>query len=280
MLLKTVGEAMDIVEVAAEELDPREAAVYQRALDALSQAGVPSLVGGAYAFASYTGIVRHTKDFDIFLRRSDVEAALQVLAGIGARVERTFPHWLAKAHFEGGLFVDLIYSSGNGVAVVDDLWFQHAQDGEVLGRKVRLCPAEEILWSKAFVQERERYDGADVLHLLRARAEHMEWDRLLRRFGEHWRVLLSYLVLFGFVYPGSPGKIPPSVMEGLLRRLGEESESGAGQDSVCRGTLLSRLQYLPDLRRWGYRDARPIDPDHLASWTAAGEKEESERTEG
>ena len=274
MLLKTLGEAMDIVEVAGEELDPREAAVYQRALDALTRAGVPSLVGGAYAFASYTGIVRHTKDFDVFLRRSDVEAAMRALAGIGARVEHTFPHWLAKAHFNGGLFVDLIYSSGNGVAIVDDLWFQHAQEGEVLGRKVRLCPAEEILWSKAFVQERERYDGADVMHLLRARVEHMDWDRLLRRFGENWRVLLSHLVLFGFVYPGEQRRIPASVMEGLLRRLREES----GEDGLCRGTLLSRLQYLTDLRRFGYRDARPIDAEHLASWTAAGEKEEAERS--
>ncbi len=271
---------MDIVEVAGEELDPREAAVYQRALDALSRAGVPTLVGGAYAFASYTGIVRHTKDFDLFLRRSDVDAALRVLEEAGARGERSFPHWLAKAHFADGLFVDLIYSSGNGVAIVDDLWFQHAMDAEVLSRAVRLCPAEEILWSKAFVQERERYDGADVLHLLRARAAHLDWDRLLRRFGEHWRVLLSYLVLFGFVYPGERGSIPGEVMDGLLRRLRAEGTPPSGQDAVCGGTLLSRLQYLTDLRRFGYRDARPVDADDLAPWTAAAEREEAERSGG
>ena len=48
-----------------------------------------------------------------------------------------------------------------------------------------------MIWSKAFVMERERYDGADVAHLLHACAER---DRLgapdpaLRR---HWRVLLQ-----------------------------------------------------------------------------------------
>ena len=270
---------MDIVEVAGEELDPREAAVYQRALDALSRAGVPSLVGGAYAFASYTGIVRHTKDFDLFLRRRDVDAALRALEEAGARGERTFPHWLAKAHFELGLFVDLIYSSGNGVAVVDDLWFEHAQDGEVLGRKVRLCPVEEILWSKAFVQERERYDGADVMHLLRARADRMDWDRMLRRFGENWRVLLSYLVLFGFVYPAERGRIPGEVLDVLLERLRSEDVAGP-PDGICRGPLLSRLQYLTDLRRFGYHDPRPVDPAELSGWTAAAEREEAERGQG
>ena len=50
--------------------------------------------------------------------------------------------------------------------------------------------------------ERERYDGADIAHLLRARADQLAWRRLLRRFGPHWRVLLGHLVLFGFVYPG------------------------------------------------------------------------------
>ncbi|HEX5041463.1 MAG TPA: nucleotidyltransferase family protein [Candidatus Polarisedimenticolaceae bacterium] len=271
---------MDIVEVAGEELDPREAAVYQRALDALSRAGVPSLVGGAYAFASYTGIVRHTKDFDLFLRRRDVDTALRVLEGAGARGERTFPHWLAKAHFDDGLFVDLIHSSGNGVATVDELWFRHAAQAEVLGRSVRLCPAEEILWSKAFVQERERYDGADVMHLLHARAEHLDWERLVRRFGEHWRVLLSHLVLFGFVYPSERARIPATVMEGLLRRLERESRAMAPGERLCRGTLLSRLQYLPDLRRERYRDARTLSAADLAPWSAAGEREEAERREG
>jgi hypothetical protein len=147
----------------------------------------------------------------------------------------------------------------------------------VLGRTVRLCPAEEILWSKAFVQERERYDGADVLHLLRARAEHLDWDRLVRRFAENWRVLLSYLVLFGFVYPGERERIPAPVIDGLLHRLGE-TDTPADGDRLCRGTLLSRLQYLTDVRRFGYRDARPIDPADLASWTAAGEREEAERS--
>jgi hypothetical protein len=165
--------------------------------------------------------------------------------------------------------------------VVDDLWFAHAQPARVLGRSVRACPAEEILWSKAFVQERERYDGADVMHLLRACARTLDWDRLLMRFGRHWRVLLAHLLLFGFVYPADSARIPAGVMELLLGRLHEEIAAGvADGDGLCQGTLLSRLQYLVDVRRWGYGDARTIDPGDLARWTAAGEREDAERSAG
>ena len=64
----------------------------------------------------------------------------------------------------------------------------------VLDVPVRLIPAEEMIWSKAFVMERERYDGADVAHILRACAETLDWPRLLQRFDGHWRVLLQHLV--------------------------------------------------------------------------------------
>ena len=41
---------------------------------------------------------------------------------------------------------------------MDAEWFAHARDGEVLGLPVKLCPPEEeLIRSKAFVQERERF---------------------------------------------------------------------------------------------------------------------------
>jgi hypothetical protein len=119
---------------------------------------------------------------------------------------------------------------------------------------VLVCPVEELLWTKAFVMERERYDGADVAHLIQAHAERIDWGHLLRRFGPHWRVLLSHLVLFGFIYPGERARIPEEVMEELLQRL--RAEHGTNDEpGVCQGGLLSRAQYLSDFER-GYRDAR------------------------
>jgi len=49
--------------------------------------------------------------------------------------------------------------------------------------------------------ERERYDGADIAHILRARAADLDWERLLERFAGHWHVLLSHLILFEYL-PG------------------------------------------------------------------------------
>jgi hypothetical protein len=234
---------------------------------------VPFLVGGAYAFARYTGIERHTKDFDVFVRPDDAQRALDVLADAGYHTEMTFPHWLGKA-FSGEDFVDVIFSAGNGVARVDDVWFERAVDSEVLGLPVKLVPPEEMLWSKAFIQERERFDGADVAHVLRACAATLDWQHLLDRFGPNWRVLFGHLVLLGFIYPRDRARLPAAVMRELMRRLDGELETPPRRDGVCGGTLLSRAQYLVDVDVWGYGDAR-LEPrggmseTDIAHWTAA-----------
>jgi hypothetical protein len=254
-------------------LSPETAEFYRQSLRQLRESGIPFLVGGAYALGHFTGIVRHTKDIDIFIRPDDCPAVLEMFARNGCQTELTFPHWLGKA-FCGGEFVDVIFSSGNGVAQVDDLWFKYAPAGDVLGEKVRICPAEETIWSKGFILERERYDGADVNHLLRAVGPTLDWRRLLWRYGPNWRVLLSHLVLFGFVYPAERTRVPQWVMDELLRRLQTELTTPAPDKKLCQGTLVSREQYLIDVEQWGYKDAR-LEPrgnmsaEDIQQWTDA-----------
>ena len=261
-----------------EHLDPATFAFYRACMLALGEAKCDYLVGGAYAFARYTGIERHTKDFDIFCRQRDVDPILAVLERLGCQTEKTFPHWLGKAYNPGTAdFIDVIYSSGSGIAVVDDEWFTHSVPETVLGVPVRLCPAEEIIWSKGFIMERERYDGNDVAHLIRARGTELDWDRLRRRFGSHWRVLLSHLVLFGFIYPAERTAIPPRVLQELVGRLDPEL-SVPEPHRVCRGTILSRSQYLTDVERWGYEDPRICPAGNMteaetACWTDAARQE-------
>ena len=181
-----------------DQLSPETLEFYRRVMTKLQEARVPFLVGGAYAFARYTGIVRHTKDFDIFVHPRDFDRTLEELKRMGCSVSRPFPHWLGKG-YSGDDFVDVIFSAGNGIARVDDLWFEHSVDEEVLGIPSRLCPAEEMIWSKAFIQERERFDGADVAHLLRSHGRQLDWPRLMRRFTSHERVLLGHVVFFGYI---------------------------------------------------------------------------------
>jgi hypothetical protein len=254
-------------------LTPETVAFYRRAIHILKGAGLPFLAGGAYALQRYTSIVRHTKDLDVFVRPADCQRVLDAFAAEGYRTDLTFPHWLGKV-YGGDDFVDVIFSSGNGICTVDDAWFQYAPEGEVLGESVRLCPVEEMIWSKGFVLERERYDGADVAHLLRACGRDLNWRRLLERHGPHWRILLSHLVLFGFVYPAERDAVPSWVLEELMGRLQRETKAGPPAGRVCQGTLISREQYLTDLEEWGYQDARLVPPGTMSPgdvqvWTEA-----------
>lgn len=217
---------------------------YLDALGRLDHAGIPFLVGGAFAYARYAKIERVTKDFDVFVRPADMPRVLTLFDAQGFDTELTFPHWLGKIH-AGAHFIDVIFASGNGVARVDDLWFEHAVSAEVLGRPMWLSPPEEMIWSKAFVQERERYDGADVIHLLRELGPTLDWPRLLMRFGDRWRVLFSFIVLFGFVYPDQRQQIPVWVSDELAGRF--QADGLDPDNRICNGTVLSREQYLTDL---------------------------------
>src|SRR5687767_7962490 len=125
---------------------------YTRVVHMLKEANVDFLVGGAFAFVRYTGIDRETKDLDVFVRRSDWPRVTEVLEANGIVTELTFPHWLGKAFGgrEREFFVDIIFSGGNGIAEVDDEWFEHAPPDDQLGFPVRLMPAEEMISSKAF----------------------------------------------------------------------------------------------------------------------------------
>lgn len=270
-----------LLQNAVDEKD-NAAAFYRDVLQSLAKAKIPFMVGGAYAFSHFTGITRPTKDLDLFILRNDFDHLTQSLKPYGYATELTYPHWLGKI-YSGEHFVDLIFSSGNGIAEVDAAWFEYAVSAEVLGEPVLICPVEETIWSKAFIMERERFDGADIAHLIRTSGANMDWKRLLERFNPHWRLLFSHLVLFGFVYPDHHNLVPHWLMNTLMDRLRAEMESAPAADHVCQGTLLSREQYLPDIERWGYRDARLLPPGTMTaedaeSWTDAipdrGEKSE------
>lgn len=82
---------------------------YVSSMAVLNAAGIPFLVGGAYAFSHYAGIDRHTKDFDIFVKKEDADRALEALErDLSCKIDRTFPHWLYKA-IMGVNFIDIIF---------------------------------------------------------------------------------------------------------------------------------------------------------------------------
>ncbi|HEX8154426.1 MAG TPA: hypothetical protein VF698_14935, partial [Thermoanaerobaculia bacterium] len=246
----------------------------RHSLAILKDAGIPHMVGGAYALARYTGIERHTKDFDVFIRRADFGRAAEAFRRAGYKAELTFQHWIGKAfNKDTDDFVDLIYSAGNAVAEVDDQWFERAVKDQVFGVDVLLIPAEEMIWSKGLIAERERFDGADVCHVVHAVGPKLDWKHILFRYADHWRVLYAHLVLYGFIYPSKRENVPRWVIEELTQRLLAETAAGNTADERMYGTIISRQQYLIDINDWGYRDARlhehggRMSADEIAEWT-------------
>jgi hypothetical protein len=256
-----------------DEFHPDTVAFYRDAMQTLVDAQVPFLVGGAFSHACFTGIRRWTKDLDLFIRRGHYERVASLMQARGWRTEIAYPHWLAKIH-AGSDFIDIIYNSGNGLTPVDDRWFHGNSQAEVMGVQVLLANAEDSLLSKAFIMERERYDGADIAHLIQANADQLDWTTLLERFGSHWRVLLAHLTLFGYVYPGERHRVPNWVMEKLMARLAAETRRPPDESRICAGTLLSREQYLYDIEQLGYVDGRltqasTMTAEDVAVWTEA-----------
>jgi hypothetical protein len=232
----------------------QELAWYRRGLNALKRAKVPFMVGGAYALWKYTGVRRPTKDLDLFMKPSDLPEALRVLREIGCRTEVTARHWLGKAFYKGYL-IDFILGMANGVDQVDDSWFKHATKQRLIGVPVQIVGPEHMIWSKAFVMERDRYDGADIAHLILMLNKRMDWKLLVERFSGHEAVLLNHLILFRYIYPHEQECIPAWAFRQLINTV--QKKNGVGlPPRLCRGTYFSRTQYIPDVERRNYQDAR------------------------
>jgi len=249
---------------------------YQNVMQLLERRRIKFLIGGAYALGYYTGVARDTKDFDLMLRPRDVPLALRTCQNAGYAAEFVFTHWLAKV-WSANAFIDIIFRAGNGLGEVDDVWFSAAPAAEIFGIAAKIAPPEELIWQKAFIMERERFDGADIIHLLASCATRINWKYLIERFGPDWRVLLSHLILFGFAFPSKRDLIPTAVIEELSARLRKELAESPLALPLCNGTLLSRLQYLSDITSGGFIDARTtgrcrIKPEEIQEWTKASLK--------
>ncbi|HUF13325.1 MAG TPA: nucleotidyltransferase family protein [Longimicrobiales bacterium] len=231
-----------------------ERRIYQEALVALNTAGVPYIVSGLYAVYEYTGIYRETKDLDLFFEPGRVVQAAEVLKSAGFEAQLEQVHWLGKA-FKDGVQVDLIYGIGNGLFLIDEGWYRHSRPGLLAATPVRIAPPEELIFHRLFISERHRWDMSDVAHLMLMRGHELDWQRLVQRTGDHWRLLLAQIVLFDYVYPGYRERVPEDIRGALLER--ERTEVPRLEDAAAfRGTLLSRFSFSIDVNEWGLRDLR------------------------
>lgn len=232
---------------------PEEArSCYQNALRCLQLARIPFVVAGAFAIHYHTGIWRTTKDLDLFLQSEHVPDALRELTKCGFSTEVTDPVWLAKA-FCGRYFVDLITATRNAALLVDCSWIARSVQSEFFGIPCRVLGAEEIIVTKLFVSRRERFDLADVVHLMRATSEHLDWKRILLLMKGHDELLLWSLVFFSYVYPAHVGTIPREVWNALLFKLQKHLDDPQSE-APFRGALIDPNMFAIDVDEWGERD--------------------------
>jgi hypothetical protein len=228
-------------------------AFYAECLEQLGSTAVPFLVAGTHAVNLHTGLDRVPKDLDVFCKADDCRRILDHFQRGGYRTEITDERWLAKIR-RGPYYTDVIFNSMSGIAPVTNRWFDDHRTARLYGAEVRVVPPTELIWSKLSVQDRERYDGADVAHVILRRSDQIDWQRLLAYAGEFWEVLLGHVVNFRFVYPSERGRIPRWLVDELLGRLRQQEESPPTCPKVCRGGHFSRADYLVDVTRWGFAD--------------------------
>jgi hypothetical protein len=242
-------EELPVTSAQPLELPEKQIALFAEVLDALEQKHVPFAVSGAVALQEHTGICRWTKDLDIFLTAQNAPIALRHLAKQGFECEVRDPVWLSKARRDD-FFVDLITGMSNGVITVDDSWIERAKRTTLHGVSTRILAAEELIASKLFVIRRERFDGADIVHVIYGTRGQLDWQRILSLAGEHWEILFWALVLFRYVYPAQTHYVPRVIWDDLLRRFAEVV-ANPDPKARFRGSLVDDRMFAIDVNDWG-----------------------------
>jgi hypothetical protein len=229
---------------------------YRDALEALladcPDGPIPFVVGGAFAIHRHTGIWRTTKDIDFFLPPTCIPAAFERLRQIGFETNVEDPVWLGKAR-RGEHFVDLITGVGNASQVIDQSWIDRGPAEIVLGVPCRVLGVEECIVSKNFVAFRERFDGADVTHLIKSCGHTLDWQRIYDLMGEHWELLYWSLILYAYVYPAHTDAVPERVWQDLSQRFAQRLRN-PDKSAAFRGSLVDPRMFAIDVNEWGERN--------------------------
>lgn len=246
------GKPLPVSTSVPPQFPPEQEALFREVLLLLNEKQVPYAVSGAFALHAHTGIWRNTKDLDLFLTAEAAAKARGVLQEDGFSIEITDPVWLSKAK-RNDFFVDLITGMSNGIITVDDSWIQGSARAKVSGVQTRVLAAEELIASKMFVLFRERYDGADIAHVIHGTRGRLDWDRLMHLAGEHWELLFYSMLLFKYAYPNKTDFIPKEIWRTMLERTRQAIEH-PDPKAEFRGSLLDERMFAIDVQEWGMKD--------------------------
>jgi hypothetical protein len=185
--------------------------IYRDTIRLLRSVNLEFMLGGGFCWANYTRHWRNTKDIDFFILPRDRQIAIDTLTSVGFEDyfdQRPYDRaWIYRA-FKQGNIVDVIWSMANQRAFVDESWFARAPEISLRGERVRVLGAEELLWCKLYVLQRDHSDWPDLLNLLYAAGAELDWKHLLNRLGEDEGLLRGLLNVFAWVAPTRAGTLP------------------------------------------------------------------------
>ena len=251
--------ALAMYQLEKNTLDPDEARVFSDWLALLNKQDINYAVGGAFAIYAYTGLLRNTKDIDIYIKPSDLKQILTLFESAGYHTEITDNGWLAKVFYEDRFFMDMLFAIPRQRFLIEKDWFDDLRSAGLCDVEINVLAIEQLFVSKVFLAKSYRFDGADIVHLILSAKGNMRWQRILDYLGDEWELLLWYLLLFNFIYPGRANYLPQQLMVELFERVQEQWKQPP-QKNKFRGTLLDPAAFEADWQHWGYEESGRNDP--------------------
>jgi hypothetical protein len=131
-----------------QRVPAEEWAVYSEVIRRAQARGIRFAFGGAFATAVYTGEIRNTKDFDLYILPRDREPMIRLMAeaGLADYFER-LPYdrsWIYRAS-RGDIIVDTIWAMANHRTDVDEGWLSRGPEIAIRGERIRAIPVEELI---------------------------------------------------------------------------------------------------------------------------------------
>ncbi len=181
-----------------------QVAVFHETLRELAQTNARFAIGGSLATASYLARDADIKDLDIYVTPDTAAAAITAVTKIGLEdyyVHRPYQrHWLYRAT-RGDAIVDIIWAMANSRAEVDEEWITRGHLEAIDGESARIIPIEELIWSKMYVLQFDRCDWPELMNLILAVPQRIDWKHLVSRLGSDLPLLKALLEIASWLNP-------------------------------------------------------------------------------
>jgi len=222
------------VPLDSEPLSLGRRAAYRRVLAIMGAQPIPFVLGGALGLSLQLGRLVDG-DLEICMRAEDMPAALEGVTAAGLRIDRD----------EGRRKARIVYGKNRVllrwalprplVGIYDEAWFERSRRTRLLGIRVRVAPAEEILWLRMVLPSGASLADPLVAQLLLARGHDLDWLRLMGRMVGQEALFLAHIFLFWHQYPESARHVVPEwLVNGLRDRMDRlESHESAGDCPIA-----------------------------------------------